>query len=93
MAAISIDPDVADSTVSAFSSSHGDITSNLSSLRSSADSVLSTWNGNSRSQFETAWGEWCQGLGKLLEDLESLRAGIQIEAQQFREADQAFNRG
>lgn len=90
MPAISLDPDQADQTANTFSSSRGNIEGQLSTMMNSANSVLATWQGNNRNQFEERWQECQNRLRQLMEELDRFSQGLHREANEFREADRAF---
>lgn len=90
MPAISLDPDQADQTASAFDSCRGSIESQLSSMANSANSVMSTWQGNSRHQFEEQWQECQQVIRQIMEELNDFSSRLRREAQEFRDAASQF---
>lgn len=90
MPAISLDPDQARATASAFDSSRNNIESSLSTMMSSVNQVLSTWNGQSRQQFENEWEQWSQRLRNMMEELQGLANGLRREADEFEAADRSF---
>jgi WXG100 family type VII secretion target len=90
MPAISLDPDQADQTASVFSSSRGGIEGELSTMMNSANAVMSTWQGSNRDQFESQWQECQNHIRNMMEELERFSQGLRREAEEFRQADQAF---
>lgn len=90
MPAISLDPDQARSTASTFDSSRSNIESSLSTMMSSVNQVLATWNGQSRQQFENEWEQWTQRLRNMMEELQGLANGLRREADEFEAADRSF---
>lgn len=90
MPTISLDPDQARATASAFDSSRNNIESSLSTMMSSVNQVLSTWNGQSRQQFENEWEQWSQRLRKMMEELQGLANGLRREADEFEAVDRSY---
>jgi WXG100 family type VII secretion target len=90
MAPISLDPDQARSTASAFDSCKSSIEGELSRMIASANEVMGGWSGQSRSQFEGEWDQWCQRLRNLMEELQGLSNGLRREADEFEAADRSF---
>jgi WXG100 family type VII secretion target len=90
MAAISLDPDQADQTASTFSACRGSIEGELSSMMNSANAVMSTWQGNSRNQFEEQWQECQNHIRQIMEQLEDFSQRLHREADEFRQVASQF---
>ncbi len=90
MAAISLDPDQADQTANTFSTCRGSIDGELNSMMNSASAVMSTWQGNSRNQFEEQWQECQNRLRQIMEELDDFSQRLHREASEFREAASQF---
>ncbi len=90
MPPISLDPEQARATAATFDGSKGSIEGELNRMVSSVNSVLSTWSGQSRQQFETQWEQWTQRLRNMMEELQGLSNGLRREADEFESVDRSF---
>lgn len=90
MPLISLDPDQADQTASVFSTSRSTIEGDLQTMMNSANSVMSTWQGSNRDQFESRWQECQNRVRTMMQELDRFSQGLKREADEFRQADQAF---
>lgn len=88
---ISLDVEQARSTASTFSNCAEQIDGELSTLNSSVNSVLTTWQGMSRAQFEEQWESCTASIRQLSDRLRELSRGLTIEANEFESADSRFN--
>ncbi len=90
MAPISLDPEQARATASAFDGCRGSIEGELARMMSAANEVMATWSGQSRQQFEAEWSQWTQRLRNMMEELQGLANGLRREADEFESVDRSF---
>ncbi len=71
--------------VQAFDTSSEFIDTMLTNLRSAADNLLSTWNGNAKVAFESAWSDYTTQVSTTKQQLQSMREQLSLEVQQVEE--------
>ncbi|RMD74633.1 MAG: WXG100 family type VII secretion target [Chloroflexi bacterium] len=90
MPLISLDTDEARSTAATIDSNLSSMEGSLNTMMSSVSQLLSTWNGQSRMQFENEWEQWTRRLRAMMEELQGLSNGLRREADEFESVDRSF---
>lgn len=84
---IGMNVDLCDTVVNAFGSQAGEITTQLSTVTSAVDGLLTTWQGNSRTTFENEWTPWVSKVQTLIEAMQSVQQRLKVTVDNFRSAD------
>lgn len=87
---ISLDVDLADSTVQTLNSCYASIEAELNAMLSASEQVIATWEGNSRVQYEAQWQATQTQLRQLLDELNRLSQGLSRTSAHFRDVGASF---
>ena len=77
--------------VSSFLNQADALTTMHSTLQTAMDNLISTWHGNSKAQFESAWSEYTTQLQNIKQTLEAMRSNLDFEVRQVEEAFSQFS--
>lgn len=80
-----MDIEAGHTVLNAFSSNTDFLNTMFTTLQSSTNNVLETWNGNSKTQFEGAWSDFTTAVNTLKQNLETMKNNLQYEVRQVEE--------
>jgi uncharacterized protein YukE len=81
-----LDIEAGRAVVSAFATNNDFLATMLSSVQSAANTVLETWNGTSRAQFESVLSDFVTTVNLLKQNLEAMKNNLQNEVIQVEDA-------
>ncbi|PDW01818.1 WXG100 family type VII secretion target [Candidatus Viridilinea mediisalina] len=87
---ISLDVELAEATIQTLNRCRDSIEQELNAMLNSSNSVVATWEGNSRVQFEAQWQEAQDRLRQIIDQITLLSQGLERTKERFREAAASF---
>lgn len=79
MATLHMETDIARSTQSNITNSHGQLTGMLQSMTGAVNNLQPSWLGNSATEFYSTYDQWRSQMTNLLEQLSTLNSRLQAE--------------